>query len=166
MSSAGVAMIARDAEAGPQHAGPTPPADGRIRGTGVAPMAAISTSPSRPMPRSISTTVVASVFEPAACAVSAMRMTSPPMLLGRKLLKNVATRNESVRTPEREAQVLRAEQQAPAPGAREHHREVEHQRAEQPGGRCRARDRPEPRDVDAGEEHPQQPEADDGLERR
>jgi hypothetical protein len=48
------------------------------------------------MPRSIRTTVVASVLEPAAGAVSAMRMTSPPMLLGRKLLKNVATRNDEV----------------------------------------------------------------------
>jgi len=56
-----------------------------------APMAAISASPSRPIPRSIRTTVVASVFDPAAFAVSVMRTTSPPMLLGRKLLKKVAT---------------------------------------------------------------------------
>ena len=45
----------------------------------------------------MSTTVVASVLEPAAFAVSAIRITSPPMLLGRKLLKNVATRNDLVR---------------------------------------------------------------------
>ena len=51
------------------------------------------------MPRSISTTVVASVLDPAAGAVSVMRITSPPMLLGRKLLKNVATRNDEVRPP-------------------------------------------------------------------
>jgi hypothetical protein len=38
---------------------------------------------------------VAVVFEPAAFAVSAIRITSPPTLLGRKLLKNVATRNDS-----------------------------------------------------------------------
>jgi hypothetical protein len=41
--------------------------------------------------------VVANVFEPAAGAVSAIRMTSPPMLLGRKLLKKLATRNDEVR---------------------------------------------------------------------
>ena len=62
----------------------------------VAPRAAIRTRPNRPIPRSISTTVVAIVFEPAAGAVSATRMTSPPMLLGRKLLKKVATRNDEV----------------------------------------------------------------------
>jgi hypothetical protein len=62
-----------------------------------APVAAINASPRRPRPRSISTTVVASVFEPAALAVSVMRTTSPPMLLGRKLLKNVATRKDWVR---------------------------------------------------------------------
>ena len=48
------------------------------------------------MARSISTIVVARVFDPAAGAVSAMRTTSPPILLGRKLLKKVATRNEEV----------------------------------------------------------------------
>ena len=44
----------------------------------------------------MSTTVAASVFERAGLAVSAMRTTSPPMLLGRKLLKNVATRKDPV----------------------------------------------------------------------
>ena len=39
---------------------------------------------------------MASVFDPANGAVSATRTTSPPMLLGRKLLKNVATRNDLV----------------------------------------------------------------------
>jgi hypothetical protein len=63
----------------------------------VAPSAAMSTRPSRPIPRSINTTVVASVRDPAAGAVSAMRITSPPMLLGRKLLKNVATRNDELK---------------------------------------------------------------------
>ena len=114
-----MAIMAADTEAGPEHAGPD--RSGRraeARGPAVAPIAAISTSPSRPMPRSISTTVVASVL-PAARAVSAMRMTSPPMLLGRKLLKNVATRNEPRQRLEREAQVLGAKQQAPAPGARQ-----------------------------------------------
>src|SRR4051812_6961725 len=48
------------------------------------------------MPRSTRTTDAASVRERAGFAVSAMRTTSPPMLLGRKLLKNVATRNDSV----------------------------------------------------------------------
>src|SRR5262245_58553253 len=40
------------------------------------------------------TMVVASVFEPAGFAVSLIRITSPPTLLGRKLLKNCATRND------------------------------------------------------------------------
>src|SRR5688500_8815852 len=40
--------------------------------------------------------VVATVLEPAKGAVSATRTTSPPMLLGRKLLKKVATRNDDV----------------------------------------------------------------------
>src|SRR5436190_9580439 len=41
--------------------------------------------------------VVASVLDRVATAVSRMRMTSPPTLLGRKLLKNVATRYEPSR---------------------------------------------------------------------
>ena len=40
--------------------------------------------------------VAASVFDPAAAAVSVTRTTSPPILLGRKLLKNVATRKDEV----------------------------------------------------------------------
>jgi hypothetical protein len=80
----------------PAHNTPGPGATD-IRRISDAPMAAISASPSRPIPRSISTTVVASVFDPAAFAVSVMRTTSPPMLLGRKLLKKVATRNDCVR---------------------------------------------------------------------
>ena len=146
--------------------GPTPPADAPTRcGPAVAPMAAISTSPSRPMPRSISTTVVASVFEPAARAVSAMRMTSPPMLLGRKLLKKVATRNDAVRRLNGKPHVLGAEQQAPAPRrcrGPSRGRDRARQRARRPRP-CRAT-RPQPRHVDAREEQPQQPEADGGLE--
>ena len=91
----------RHAEARPQHARADRTDRRRAAARRDAPSAAISTSPSSPSPRSISTTVVASVFEPAAGAVSAMRMTSPPMLLGRKLLKNVATRNDDVRLAER-----------------------------------------------------------------
>jgi hypothetical protein len=41
--------------------------------------------------------VVASVFDPAGLAVSRMRITSPPMFDGRKLLKKVASRNEASR---------------------------------------------------------------------
>ena len=48
-----------------------------------------------------------------------MRMTSPPMLLGRKLLKKLATRNEPSSVAPRHVHVLRVEQQLPAPGARE-----------------------------------------------
>src|SRR4051812_27649668 len=60
----------------------------------VAPSAATSTSPIKPITRSTRITVVASVFDFAARAVSRMRTTSPPILLGRKLLKKPATRND------------------------------------------------------------------------
>ena len=66
------------------------------RGFIVEPMAATRTRASSPMPRSRRTTVVASVRERATGAVSAILTTSPPMLLGRKLLKNIATRNDDV----------------------------------------------------------------------
>jgi hypothetical protein len=94
ISRAGVAIIAPTPKPAQSTPGPTGPT--AMRCIIVAPLAASSASASRPRPRSISTTVVASVFDPAAFAVSAMRTTSPPMLLGRKLLKKVATRNERV----------------------------------------------------------------------
>ena len=53
----------------------------------------------------------------AARAVSRIRMTSPPMLLGRKLLKKIATRNEPSSRSGGNVHVLRVEQQMPAPGA-------------------------------------------------
>ena len=53
------------------------------------------------MPRSIRMTVVASVIDPACPDVSLMRMKSPPMLLGRKLLKKVAIRYELISQPRR-----------------------------------------------------------------
>ena len=92
--SAGVAMMAPRPK--PAHSTPGPTGPTAIRCIIVAPLAAISASASRPMPRSISTTVVARVFDPAAFAVSVTRTTSPPILLGRKLLKKVATRNDPV----------------------------------------------------------------------
>ena len=58
---------------------------------------------------------MASVFEPAGRAVSRMRITSPPMLLGRKLLKKIATRNEPSSERRAHVHVLRVEQQVPAP---------------------------------------------------
>src|SRR5262249_22101940 len=61
----------------------------------VAPTAEMKTRAIRPSARSTSTTVVARVFDRVAGAVSRMRITSPPTLLGRKLLKKVATRYES-----------------------------------------------------------------------
>ena len=42
----------------------------------------------------MTTIAVARPIEPAGSVVSRIRITSPPMLLGRKLLKNVATRND------------------------------------------------------------------------
>ena len=72
-----------------------------------------------PRPRSTSTTVAASVIELAAGAVSRMRMTSPPMLLGRKLLKNGNQKRAKQRSA-RHADVLRHQQQIPAPHAGRH----------------------------------------------
>src|SRR4029079_11258441 len=72
--------------------GPTGPILSLIRAAIVEPTAATNTRPIRPIPRPTSTIVLATVFEPASRAVSRMRMTSPPIFDGRKLLKNVATR--------------------------------------------------------------------------
>src|SRR3954468_12827503 len=66
------------------------------RGWSVDPIAATRTSASRPIPLSTSTTVVAKVREPATEAVSATLTKSRPILLGRKLLKKLATRKEDV----------------------------------------------------------------------
>src|SRR5207244_8837535 len=68
----------------------------------VAASAATSTTPIKPNTRSTSTTVVASVLDRAGFAVSRIRMTSPPILLGRKLLKKSATTNEIGRASCRE----------------------------------------------------------------
>ena len=56
-------------------------------------------------------------LRPGGFAVSLMRTTSPPMLLGRRLLKKSATRNELSELPWRDIDVLRLEQQPPAPHA-------------------------------------------------
>ena len=65
-------------------------------------------------------------------AVSVIRTTSPPMLLGRKLLKNVATRNDCVKRRAGTGDALGVEQQPPAPRAGQHHQQVEAERAGQP----------------------------------
>ena len=81
--------------AGPHsHIGQIGKAAGWTAPAAEAPTAATKISAIRPSTRSINTTVAASVLERAAFAVSLMRITSPPMLLGRKLLKKLATRNE------------------------------------------------------------------------
>ncbi len=88
----------------------------------------------RPRIRSISTTVVASVFEPAKGAVSATRTTSPPILLGRKLLKKVATRKDLVSVLRPTSICLEPEQQAPAPGADREHETVDAEGRDGPRG--------------------------------
>ena len=60
--------------------------------------------------------------------LSRTRMTSPPMLLGRKLLKNWATRYDEVSRLNGDGVPLGVEEQAPAPGG-----EGEHGRVEQYG---------------------------------
>ena len=64
--------------------------------------------------------MVASVFDCAGRAVSRMRTTSPPMLLGRKLLKKSGDEVRRQQRPRRHVHVLRAQQQLPAPRARQH----------------------------------------------
>ena len=115
---------ARDAGRADEEAGPEPQRPDRQRRRLARAPAATSRRSPRPAPapsgrapRSTRTTVVASVFEPAGRAVSRMRMTSPPILLGRKLLKKVATRNEPSSDRAAHVHVLRVEQQTPAPGA-------------------------------------------------
>src|SRR5581483_3857307 len=78
------------------HAGQIGTAAGCSAPAAVAPIAAISTSAITPMTRSARITVVATVFDLVYFAVSAMRKKSPPMLLGRKLLKNSATRYDPI----------------------------------------------------------------------
>ena len=91
----------------------------------VAPIAATSTNPSIPNTRSIRITVVASVLDRAGRAVSRMRTTSPPILLGKKLLKKIATRYEDRSALRGDVNVLGAEKETPAPGARQRHHEVQ-----------------------------------------
>ena len=92
-------------------------------------------------------------------------MTSPPMLLGRKLLKNSATRNEPSSVRRGDVHVLRVEQQMPAPHAGEHVDDVDAERDGEPGHRRPARARPQAADVDAREEKREQDDADGELER-
>ena len=154
----------RAAQSGPQHGRPGPrrcppcvatrrrdrrpaaPARaGRCRGPG-----------GRPSPRASSSR--------RASPCRAIRTTSPPMLLGRKLLKKVATRNERSECPHPHVHdLLRVQQQPPAPGARQHHQEVQRERRSEPGKRCRPRIIPQARHVAASDEQPQQPDADDDL---
>ena len=129
------------------------------------PTAAMASRPSRPRPRSISTTVVASVFEPACAAVSRIRMTSPPMLLGRKLLKNVATRYELSSQPIGTRTCWASSSSLPAPCARpaSSARYSSRAAASQAGGRV-PDVAPQTRQVGAAEQQVQQPDADDDLQ--
>ena len=79
-------------------------------------------------------TVVASVFDPAAGAVSAMRTKSPPMLLGRKLLKNMLTQIDSVSRLRFHFDVLRAQQAIPSPHRDRLRKRVRDQREQNPRG--------------------------------
>ena len=62
--------------------------------------------------------------------------------------------------------MLGAEQESPPPGACQHHQEVQHQSSDEPGGGRVARHGPQPRDVDARKEDPQQRNADGCLDDR
>jgi hypothetical protein len=62
-----------------------------------------------------------------------------------------------------DADPLRVKQQAPPPGAGEHHHQVEHQRRGEPADRGRPDVRPESRSVAARDQQDQQPDADDHL---
>ena len=85
---------------------------------------------------------------------------------GRKLLKNVATRNDEVSVLNGKATCCALQQQSPAPGAREHHRQIvaQQRRGSQAGEALRAT-RPQPRDVHPREQQPEQADADGRLQR-
>ena len=96
-------------------------------GSGACPSERPSVTPSRrrpgpvaimPIARSARMTVVASVFDRATFAVSAMRTTSPPMLLGQKVVEEQRDRHRGEQRAEGHPDVLRLEQQRPAPHAR------------------------------------------------
>ena len=53
----------------------------------------------KPRMRSTATTATDAVVDPVICELSRTRTMSPPMLLGRKLLKKVATRYEAESRP-------------------------------------------------------------------
>jgi hypothetical protein len=94
------------------------------------------------------TTVVASVFEPAADAVSRMRTTSPPILLGRKLLKKVdQIRGEE--GPAGDANRLSPQDQPPPPRSNQERKRVEEKADQQPARRRRASVSPKPSEVHA-----------------
>ena len=71
--------------------------------------------------RSMATTASEVVVEPVSRELSRTRMTSPPMLLGRKLLKKVATRYEAERWRE-------GRRRSPAPRSSRRQRQVERAR--------------------------------------
>ena len=125
-----------------------------------APVAATSTSAIRPMPRSIRTTVAASVTERRGSAVSRMRNTSPPMLLGRKLLKKFATRNDPNSVRRFRSHLLRVEQEMPAPRACDHVEAVDEQRSDQPRHRCLTRHAQRRADVHSRKQERKEGEAD------
>ena len=80
-----------------------------------------------------------------------MRMTSPPMLLGRKLLKNSRDEIRAEQRPPTHLDVLRVQQELPAPRAGQHVDGVDGQRDGEPDDRCLAGTRPQTRGVDAPE---------------
>ena len=97
-----------------------------------APDAAMTKAPKVPSTRSTRITVIASVLDPAAGAVSLIRTTSPPMLLGRKLLKNMLTQIDSVSRRARLRCAARA-QTIPSPHADRLRDRVGSERQQDPG---------------------------------
>ena len=88
-----------------------------IRAAIVAPDAATKTRPSRPMPRSTSTTVVASVFDPTRRARVANADDVAADVRRQEVVEERRDEERVGQRAERHRHVLRVEQQAPAPGA-------------------------------------------------
>ena len=129
----------------------------------VAENAATRTSPIRPSTRSISTTAVASVFEPA----GTRRVADPDHVAADVARQEVVEEQRDQQRSEQRAaadvHALRVEQQLPSPGARQHVDHVDGQRHQQPRQRRLACARPQRADVDARKQQPQQADADADL---
>ena len=141
--------------------------DGQCRVTRRRPQgrseAATSTSPISPSPRSTSTTVVASVFEPPARRVADANHVAAD-IAREEIVEEHRDEDTSRAAIGVDLHVLRAEQHVPTPRARHDVDGVDHERGEEPRQRRRRGDRPQLADIDPREENPEKHDADGELD--